>query len=96
MFISCDTTSRIYKTMIRPLIEYVDFVIDSGSKCLISKLDRFQERALRRIEYCVQPVNRKPYAELEKLYNVENLHAKRDRSLLRQMYFESKDDIKQS
>ena len=52
MFITTHTASRIYKTMIRPLIEYVDFIIDSGSKSLISKLDRLQERALMKIEYC--------------------------------------------
>ena len=93
MFITCETASKIYKTMIRPLIEYVDFVIDSGSKCQISKLDRFQERALRRIEYCKKPENRKTYVELEKLYKIENLHVRRDRSLLGQMFFQSKDDI---
>ena len=93
MFITCNTAARIYKTMIRPLIEYVEFVIDSGSKCLISKLDRFQERVLRRIEYCTQPGNRKSYTELETLYNIENLHGRRDRSLLRLMYDQSKDDI---
>ena len=68
MFISCKTAAKIYKTMIRPQIEYVDFVIDSGSKGLISKLDRFQERALRKIEFCIKPENKKTYNELEKLY----------------------------
>ena len=93
MFITCKTAANIYKTMIRPLLEYVDFVIDSGSKCLISKLDRFQERALRRIEYCTQPENRKSYVELGKLYNIENLHVRRKRSLLRLMFIQSKEEI---
>ena len=37
MFITCETATRIYQTMIRPLTEYVDFVIDSCSKLLSSK-----------------------------------------------------------
>ena len=52
MFISCNTAARIDKTMIHPHIEYVDFIIESGSKALVLKLYRLQERALRRIEYC--------------------------------------------
>ena len=35
MFISCNTVAQIYKTMIRPHLEYVDFVVESGSKILI-------------------------------------------------------------
>ena len=31
MFITCNTTVKIYKTMIRPHLEYVDFVVESGS-----------------------------------------------------------------
>ena len=40
MFISSSTAARIYKTMIRPHMEYVDFIIESGSKVWISKLER--------------------------------------------------------
>ena len=93
MFISCDTAIRIYKTMIRPHLEYVDYVVESGSKIHISKLDRIQERALRRIEYCKTPENRKEYSELENEYKIESLTKRRTRKLLRQMYHQSKDDI---
>ena len=93
MFISNDTAARIYKTMIRPHIEYVDYVVESGGKTLVSKLDRLQERALRRIEYCKKPENRKEYSELQKEYNIESLSIRRNRSLLGQMYYQSKDDI---
>ena len=93
MFITNVTAAKIYKFMIRPLLEYVDFIVDSGSKCLISKLDRFQDRVLRRVENCTNPESRKSYAELGKLYNIEPLRVRRKRSLLRVMYTQSKDEI---
>ena len=43
----------------------LDFVVESSSMKLISKLDRFQERALRKIEYCNNAEKRKEYTELE-------------------------------
>ena len=73
MFISSKTAARIHKTMIRPHVEYVDFIIESGSKVMILKIDRLQERALRRIEYCKKPENRKDYRVLETEYNIESL-----------------------
>ena len=76
------TASKIYKTMIRPHLEYVDFIIDSGSKKLVSKMDRLQKRALRRIENSINSENRKSYTELEKLYGIENLQIRQQRSLL--------------
>ena len=93
MFITTKTAVEIYKTMIRPHLEYVDFVIDSGNKILISKIDRFQERALRRIEYCKHPENRKSYLELETLYGIDSLKRRRKCSLLNQMYHQSKAEI---
>ena len=93
MFISSKTSAKIYKTMIRPHLEYVDFIIESGSKKLVSKLDRLQERTLRRIEYCKKPEKRKEYLELEKEYNIENLSIRRKRSLLRYIFYQSKDEI---
>ena len=70
MFISGKTSARIYRTMIRPHLEYVDFIVESGSKKRVSRLDRLQERALRKIEYCKHPENRKEYSALEKEYKI--------------------------
>ena len=95
MFISRTTSARIYKTMIRPHLEYVDFIVESGSKKLISKVNRIQERALRKIEYCQNPEKRKEYTVLEKEYNIENLSVRRKRSLLKFMFHQSKDKVNQ-
>ena len=92
-FITTNTAVKIYKTMVRPHLEYVDFIVDSGCKNLISRIDRLQERALRKIEYCGPTENRKSYLELETKYGIENLHVRRTRSLLDKMYEQSKDEI---
>ena len=90
-FIKEDTAVRIYKTMIRPHLEYIDFVIDSCSKNGIDKIDNLEKRALRRIEYCLTSENRLSYDELRIKYRIERLNVRRKRSLLRIMYDKSKD-----
>ena len=80
--------------MIRPHLEYVDFIIESGSKALVSKLDRLQERAIRRIEYCKKKTeSRKEYSVLQQEYNIECLSMRRNYNLLGYMYHQSKDEI---
>ena len=49
-FISTKTATRIYKSMIRPHLDYIDFVIDSGSADRIKRLGNLQKKAIRRIE----------------------------------------------
>ena len=90
-FISTNTAVTIYKTMVRPHLEYVDFIVESGSKNAISKFTRLQERALRRIEYSSTSENRRSYIELEQKFNIENLCIRRN--LLYQMYDQSKMEI---
>ena len=46
LFLKKKATS-IYKCMIRPHLDYIDFVVDSRTPERISKLDRLQEKALR-------------------------------------------------
>ena len=93
LFITTSTAIKIYKTMIRPHVEYVDFVIESGSKSIVSKLDRLQERALRKIENCNRAEIKKTYGELEIQYRIEPLKYRRSCSLLRQMYYQSQIEI---
>ena len=71
----------------------MDFIVDSGSKIAISKFNRLQERALRRIEYCSIAENRKSYVELEQQFDIEKLCKRRNRNLLYQMYGQSKIEI---
>ena len=82
--------------MIRPHLEYVDFIIDSGSKNLIKEINRLQKCALRRIENCKRLENRKCCMELAIQYNIENLRIRRHRCLLIQMHSQSKKRIESS
>ena len=92
-FISIKTATRIYKCMIRPHLDYVDFVIDSGSADRICNLDKLQKKAIRRIEYCTLPANRKDIDVLQDLYKIEPLKLRRKRNLVKIMFSESlKDD----
>ena len=82
-FISHDTSLLVYKTMIRPYMDYGDFVVDSAHISKVDKLDRIQERIVRLIEYCPLRENREDINVLLKRYNLESLRNRRKRSLLR-------------
>ena len=88
-FISENTAAKIYKTMIRPHLDYIDFVIDSSSSDRIKRLDTLQNKVLRRIEYCMIKENRLDYAALQKKYNIEDLRLRRDRNLIKIMHAKS-------
>ena len=74
-------------------MDYGDFLIDSGAKVDIDKLDRLQSRTIRSIEYCLNVEKRKDLPELYHRYNLEPLDIRRKRNLLKLMYNESKQDI---
>ena len=88
-FISEKTAVRIYKTMIRPHLDYVDFVVDSGSADRIKKLDTLEKKAIRRIEYCINVTNRQETNMLREKYKIEDLKLRRKRNLVKIMYHQS-------
>ena len=90
-FISVKTAVQIYKCMIRPHLDYIDYVIDSSTCERIEKLDKLQNKAIRRIEYCTIIENRKSIDDLCLEYNIEKLPVRRKRNLIKIMYKESKD-----
>ena len=85
-FVTEKIACRIYKTMIRPHMEYIGFIIESGTNEKVAKLDKLQDKALRRIEYCSKPEDRSEYAVLRNKYNIEELSVCQKHSLLRTMY----------
>ena len=89
-FISRKTAINIYKCMIRPHMDYIDFVVDSGSSCNISKLDRLQEKAIRRIEYCIDKNACKDLDVLQREFNIESLLLRRQRNLVKIIHKTSK------
>ena len=44
-FITCQTALLLYKVMIRPFMEYGDFIVDSAHQTIIDKLEKLQEKS---------------------------------------------------
>ena len=87
-FISEKTTVRIYKTMILPHLNYIDFVVNSGSSDRVQKLD--SKKALCRIEYCINPDDRQDTDVLMVKYNIEELRLRRKKNVVKIMYTQRK------
>ena len=95
-FISEKTAIRIYKTMIRPHLDYIDFVVESGSADRIRRLDNLQKKAIRRIEYCINVESRQDKKVLQDKYKIEDLALRRKRNLVQIIHTLStdKDNLK--
>ena len=82
-FISEKNAVRIYKTMIRPHLDYIDFVVESGSADRVQRLDNLQKKAVRRIEYCMNAEIRQDKSVLQGRYKFEDLGLRRKRNLVK-------------
>ena len=82
-FISEKNAAKIYKVMMRPHLDYIDFVVDSASADRVKELDNLQKKALRRIEYCVNSELKLGYPALQDKYNIEDLQLRRKRNLVK-------------
>ena len=92
-FISRDTSLLIYKTIIRPYMDYGDFLIDSGHSAKVEKLERLQEHIVRLIEYRPAKENREDINILLSRYNLDSLKTRRKKNLLCLMYDQSRDHV---
>ena len=88
-FITEKTAMKIYKCMIRPHLDYIDFVVESGSADRIQRLENLQKKAVRRVEYCKIPENRQNFDVLLGKYKIESLKLRRKRNLVKIMYSQS-------
>ena len=89
-FIKSETALLLYKVIMRPHLEYGDFLIDSANQKCIDKIERLQERILRVIEYEPESKKRKLMKNLKLSMGNEDMCVKRKRSLLNEMFFQSK------
>ena len=89
-FITSETALLIYKVMIRPHLEYGDFLVDSANQLNVEKLERLQEKVLRLVEYQKLRCNRKDILSLKLSLKIENLETRRKLNLLRLMFDQSK------
>ena len=82
--LSKKTTSLLYKQLVRPHLEYCDFLIDSSLKKHVDKFDRVQKRALRIINYGPGP--KRTYTETMREFDVQQLLARRKEHLVMNMF----------
>ena len=92
-YISERTASLVYKAMIMPHFDYVDFVIDSALKNKTDRLERLHKRAIRTIEYEIVPERKRPVTEFYTRYNLTSLYQRRVGHLLFYMFKVGKQNI---
>ena len=89
-YITNSVASLIYKTCVRPVMEYADFLVDSSSKQKTGRLTSIQKRAVKIIDQARH--KEFSYKELLTLYGIENLVMRRKKHHLSVMYRQSRDD----
>ena len=67
-YVSPYVANLIYKQFVLPLLDYVDFIIESAPKRAVDQLDKIQLRAIKIIDRGIHHGNNT--VELERLYNL--------------------------
>ena len=92
-YVTEKTASLVYKVMVMPHFDYVDFVIDSAIKQKTDRLERLHKRAIRTIEYELIPGEKKEMEILYTRYNITSLYQRRVEHMLVFMYKIGKQNI---
>ena len=74
--------------MIRPHLDHIDFVIESGSVKRVNKINNIQKKAIQRIEYCIIPEDRSDL-KLHEKYGIEDLKIRRKRNMAKIVFSQS-------
>ena len=85
-YITTHAAILIYKQTILPYFDYGSFLMNSASQNSISKLDKYQNRALRLIEYKPKHQRAKHLANLMSEYRIPSIRQRREEQLLAFMY----------
>ena len=93
-FLTLKTALLLYKVMIMPHFDYVDFVLDSANKSCTDRLERLHKRAIRKVEFVNNTDNKDNYELLLKTYGLTTLYQRRTEHLLLFIYKKSKSDNK--
>ena len=88
-FLPLKTSLLLYKVMIIPHFDYVDFVIDSSTKRNTDRLERLHRRAVRKIENKPGSENKEDYVVLLRTYGLTTLYQRRVEHLLLFLYKKS-------
>ena len=81
-FLTQSTALLVYKVMILPHFDYVDFVVDSATNENTEKLERLHKRAIRKIEFCQTQIKKKDYNIILKSFGLTTLYQRRAEHLL--------------
>ena len=85
-FLTQKTALLLYKVMILPHFDYVDFIIDSASNECTEKIERLHKRAIRKVEFCIDHRQKSDFGVLLKEYGLTNLYQRRAEHLLLFIY----------
>ena len=81
-FLTQKTALLVYKVMILPHFDYIDFIIDSATKENTEKLECLHKRAVRKIELSQSHEQKQDYNEILKLFGLTTLYQRRIEHLL--------------
>ena len=81
-FLTQKTALLVYKVMILPHFDYVDFIIDSATKENTEKLERLHKRAIRKIEFCQTQDQKMDFSKILKSFGLTTLYQRRAEHLL--------------
>ena len=85
-YLNTYAATLIYKQTILPYFDYGSFLMNSAKQSTVSKLDKYQKRALRLIEYKLKPIRAKHLNVLLQEYRISSIRRRRDEQLLAFMY----------
>ena len=85
-YITINAAILIYKQTILPYFDYGSFLMNSASQNSISKLDKYQNRALRLIEYKPKHQRAEYMVNLMTEYRIPSIRQRRGEQLLAFMY----------
>ena len=88
-YITNKVANLIYKTCVRSLMEYADFLIDSCTKSKVEKLEKIQKRAVKLIDQATHKGT--TYSDLLIVYGLDALERRRKKHHLSVMYRHSLD-----
>ena len=91
-FISQETAIIVYKQMILPLLEYCNFVFNSGKKSKLDKVDRVQSKCIQIIENSHDVQSREKETDLCTMFRIEPLQKRHEIQLACAMYRLSRND----
>ena len=85
-FLTKKTALLLYKVMILPHFDYVDFIADSATMECTDKLERLHKRAIRKIEFCQDYTQKGQYDAILKSFDLTSLYQRRAEHLLTFIY----------